>query len=564
VVTFHAEESVNQHSTSNQAPLGLGQSWEALVGHAARLQRIAVRDLFAADPKRFEIYSRECDGLLLDFSRQRLDHPAFLGLLQLAHDSLLKYRVADLLTGAHVNNTERRAALHTLLRAPHGDPLLHEGVDLRELVRAERAKLARFVHEIHGGSRTGATGERFTDVVNIGIGGSDLGPAMATEALTQYHTGHVRCHFVSSIDGCQLSDLTHVLDPARTLVIVCSKTFTTLETLSNARLARAWIAGRLGEAAVPRHFAAVSTNARAMDEFGVGADARFAMWDWVGGRYSIWSAIGIALELAIGTSNFEAFLAGGRSMDEHFHRAHFEDNLPVLLGLLAVWNRNFLDCGSHAVLPYDQRLARYPAYLQQLEMESLGKSVTREGRPVAWATGPVIWGEPGSNAQHSFFQLLHQGTGGISLDFLLPVQGSSDFAQQQDLAIANCLAQVQAFMAGYSADEAAADLASKGFPPRRIDELKGHKVHPGSRPASVLLFRKLDPHTLGLLVALYEHKVFVQSVLWDLNAYDQWGVELGKKLCDGLVPAVRDAARAGEAPAALQGLLARIHAWRQG
>ena len=272
----------------------------------------------------------------------------------------------------------------------------------------------------------------------------------------------------------------------------------------------------------------------------------------------MWSAIGIAVELAIGTPGFEAFLAGARSMDEHFRSAPLQNNLPVLLGLIGVWNRNFLGCGSHAVLPYDQRLARFPAYLQQLEMESLGKRVTRDGQPVEHATGPVIWGEPGSNAQHSFFQLLHQGTGGVSMDFLLPVQGSSAYAQQQDLAIANCLAQVQAFMAGYSEEEASADLAARGQPAT----LASHKVHPGSRPATVMLFQKLDPHTLGQLVALYEHKVYVQSVIWGINPFDQWGVELGKKLCEGLIPAVRDQARAGEAPAEIRALLERVHAWK--
>ncbi|MGH8722603.1 MAG: glucose-6-phosphate isomerase, partial [Burkholderiales bacterium] len=365
---------------------------------------------------------------------------------------------------------------------------------------------AAFVGDLHAGRRTGATGERFTDVVNIGIGGSDLGPAMATAALAPYDAGLLRCHFVSNVDGTQFADLAPVLDPARTLFIVCSKTFTTQETLANARRARAWIAGRLGEAAVPRHFAAVSTNAAAMDEFGVGRDARFAMWDWVGGRYSLWSAVGLILELAIGTAHFEAMLAGARAMDQHFRGAALGDNLPVLLGLLAHWNRNALGCGSHAVLPYTQRLARFPAYLQQLEMESLGKRVSRSGQPVAERTGAVIWGEPGSNAQHSFFQLLHQGTVEVSADFLLPLSGAAD-AEADELVIANCLAQVQALMAGH-------------------DTTEPHRAHPGSRPLSVIAFARLDPATLGALVALYEHKVFVESVLWDINPFDQWGVEL--------------------------------------
>ena len=413
----------------------------------------------------------------------------------------LRGQVDALLGGAVVNNTEGRAALHTLLRVPAGatvpavlDPLHAEVLD-------ERAKCAAFVRDIHEGRRKGLTSQRFTDVVNIGIGGSDLGPAMAVEALRPFHTGHVRCHFVSNVDGVQFADLANALDPARTLVIICSKTFTTQETLANARLARRWLAGKLGEGAVPKHFAAVSTNAAAMDAFGVGADARFAMWDWVGGRYSMWSAIGLALELAVGTKHFEAFLGGGHAMDEHFRAAAWHDNLPVLLGLLAVWNRNGLGNASHAVLPYTQRLARFSSYLQQLEMESLGKGVTRDGQPVDRATGPAIFGEPGSNAQHSFFQLLHQGSGGISLDFLLPVRPESGFEEARDLATAKCLAQAQALMAGYDEADIRAELGAKGLDAGRIDELLPHKLHPGSRPLTLLAFRQLDPHTLGTALA---------------------------------------------------------------
>jgi glucose-6-phosphate isomerase len=354
------------------------------------------------------------------------------------------------------------------------------------------------------------------------------------------------------------------LDAARTLFVVCSKTFTTQETLANARLARDWVVERLAEAAVPRHFAAVSTNAKAMDAFGVGADARFTMWDWVGGRYSMWSAIGLSLELAVGTRHFEAFLGGGHAMDEHFRHAHWRDNLPALLGLVAVWNRNFMDCGSHAVLPYTQRLARFPAYLQQLEMESLGKRVTREGEPVGCATGPVVWGEPGSNAQHSFFQLLHQGSGGVSLDILLPATQAGGFSQQQELALANGLAQAQAFMQGYDEAAARAELAARGLPPARVEALARHKVHPGSRPVSLILFRQLDPRTLGMLVALYEHKVYVQSVIWDVNAFDQWGVELGKQLAAGVLEAVRDASLARAQPPELQALLEHVARWQKG
>jgi glucose-6-phosphate isomerase len=489
---------------------------ESLAGHASRLAAIPVRELFAADPDRFRRFSREAANILLDFSRQRVDAPALAALVALAGARGLAARIAALFSGEVVNETENRAALHTLLRTPRGAAVPDALRERHAEVLAVRAQCAAFVRGVHEGTRTGAGGDRFSDVVNIGIGGSDLGPAMATTALAPYGAGKVRVHFVSNVDGTQFTDLAPALNPARTLVLVCSKTFTTQETLSNAKRIRAWLAGRLGEAAVPSHFAAVSTNDAAMDAFGVGRDARFAMWDWVGGRYSLWSAVGLSLELAIGTVEFEAMLAGAHAMDGHFQESGAGDSLPALLGLLAHWNRNALACESHAVLPYTQRLARLPAYLQQLEMESLGKRARRGGGAVAEFTGPVIWGEPGSNAQHSFFQLLHQGTVPVSADFLLALAGAAD-AQADELVIANCLAQIQALMSGHASPEA-------------------HRVHPGSRPLSLIAFPRLDPATLGALIALYEHKVFVESVLWDINPFDQWGVELGKKICGTLLP----------------------------
>jgi glucose-6-phosphate isomerase len=511
---------------------------DVLASHARRLAGTPVRAHFAGDPARFARFSRGACGILFDFSRQRLDDGALEQLVQLAGSCDLRGRVEALFSGAPVNSSEGRAALHTLLRVPAGRAPAGLARQHAEVI-AVRAQCAAFVREVHEGRRTGAGGARFTDVVSIGIGGSDLGPAMATAALAPYDAGLLRTHFVSNVDGTQFADLAPSLDPARTLVIVCSKTFTTQETLANARRVRAWLAGRLGEKAVPKHFAAVSTNHEAMNAFGVGADARFAMWDWVGGRYSLWSAVGLALELAIGTAHFEDLLAGAHAMDEHFRSAPVVDNLPALAGLLAHWNRNALGCASHAVLPYTQRLARLPAYLQQLEMESLGKRVTRDGKPVACSTGPVIWGEPGSNAQHSFYQLLHQGTAEVSADFLLPLAAAAD-AEADELAIANCLAQVQALMAGHDSPEP-------------------HRVHPGSRPLSLLVFPRLEPHTLGALVAFYEHRVFVESVLWDINPFDQWGVELGKKICASLLPL-------GEAspPAELAGLAAWIRRNRPG
>ncbi len=502
---------------------------EALESHARRLAGTPVARLFEDDPGRFGHCSREACGVLLDFSRQRVDGDALDALIGLADSTGLRGRIDALFDGRPVNETEHRAALHTLLRAPAGCALPESLAPLHAEVLAVRAQCAAFVADVHAGRRRGLGGARFTDVVNIGIGGSDLGPAMATAALAPYDAGLLRCHFVSNVDGTQFADLAPVLDPGSTLVIICSKTFTTQETLSNARRVREWLAASLGESAVPRHFAAVSVNGAAMDEFGVGSDARFAMWDWVGGRYSLWSAVGLSLELAIGTAHFESLLAGARAMDEHFRTSAWGHNLPALLGLIGHWNRNAGACGSHAVLPYSQRLARLPAYLQQLEMESLGKRTTRDGAPVTTKTGPVIWGEPGSNAQHSFFQLLHQGTADVSMDFLLPLTGAAD-RQADELVIANCLAQAHALMCGHASSEP-------------------YRVHPGSRPLSLIAFPRLDPRMLGTLIALYEHKVFVESVLWNINPFDQWGVELGKRICAGLLPLSRS-----RPPAELAGL----------
>ena len=538
------------------------RTWKALERHVVELRRTHVRDLIASDPQRFTHLSREAAGLLLDFSRQRLTSETLAQLIELAREVRLEQRITALLTGEPVNNTENRPALHTAVRRALDRPLIVMGRDVMHDVKAERAKLVSFVCGIHEGRITGHTGQRFDTVINIGIGGSDLGPVMAVEALARYRKPNLRFRFVSNVDGCQLADAIGEANPETTIVIVCSKTFTTLESMTNARRAREWIAGALGESAVPRHFAAVSVNQRAMDEFGVGPELRLTMWDWVGGRYSVWSSIGVALALAVGSNHFQEFLDGGREMDEHFAATPLDRNLPVLLGLIGVWNRNFLGIPSHAVLPYDQRLHRFPAYLQQLEMESNGKRVTRDGADVNYDTAAVLWGEPGSNAQHSFFQLLHQGTTGVALDFLAPVQSSCGWQEQQELALANCFAQAQAYMAGQSAEQVRKELAASGLDPAAVEALVPHKVHPGNRPSSVLLFQRLDPTTLGKLIALYEHKVFVQSVIWDINPFDQWGVELGKKLADKLVPAVRDPAGAKTQQHELSGLLDYVARWR--
>jgi glucose-6-phosphate isomerase len=486
-------------------------AWQRLKALAAPARQRSIADSFAAEPERSTRCIVDGAGITLDFSRQRASAQVLQLLSQLAEELDLRERIAGLYRGDIANPTENRQVLHTALRRDDA-PYATE-------VRAERERMLEFAESVRNGRVKGSAGETFELVVNIGIGGSDLGPAMAVEALRPFAAGAPRMAFVSNIDGCRLADTLAAADPRRTLFIVCSKTFTTLETRTNAESAKRWLAGKLGPEAVPAHFAAVSVNIPAMDAFGIHPDYRFAMWDWVGGRYSIWSSIGVSLAIAIGADGFRRFLAGGAAMDEHFASAPWERNLPALLGLLGVWNIEFLQLPTLAVLPYDDRLARFPAYLQQLDMESNGKRVRADGSSVFSQTAPVIWGEPGNNAQHSFFQMLHQGTPRAALDFLLPALSSCGDQQAHDLAIANCLAQAEAFAFGQAAENA-------------------HKVHEGNRPNSILMFRALDPATLGALIALYEHKVFTQSVVWGINAFDQWGVELGKKLATAIAPLV--------------------------
>ena len=532
-------------------------AWASLAEAAESLRTGTIQSLFDTDPQRVARFSVDGAGLRCDFSRQRADANVLHLFASLADQLQLRERISQMFDGELINTTERRAVLHTALRrigAP-GEVVRVQGVDVMPDVLRERARMLKFAESVRSGSVRGSTGQPFERVINIGIGGSDLGPAMAVEALHAHAAGAPRLAFVANVDGSQLVDALSSADPARTLFIVCSKTFSTQETRANALAARAWLQERLGAAAVPAHFAAVSVNAAAMDEFGVHPDYRFAIWDWVGGRYSIWSSIGVALAIALGADGFEAFLAGGRAMDEHFRHAPWEQNLPVLAAMFGVWNRNCLGLPSLAVLPYDQRLSRFPAYLQQLDMESNGKSVKRDGQPVFGPTAPVVWGEPGNMAQHSFFQLLHQGSPVAALEFILPRESSCGRPEQHQLAIANCLAQAEAFAFGQGAQRISAELRASGLDAQHVAELLPHKVHEGNRPSTLILFRRLDPRTLGSLIALYEHKVFVQSVVWGINAFDQWGVELGKKLCEGILPLVRDPAAALAASAAGTGPL---------
>ncbi|MEL7296796.1 MAG: glucose-6-phosphate isomerase [Pseudomonadota bacterium] len=538
-------------------------AWQKLKAHYKDwAQNAVIADLFQQDARRFQRFSVQLDDLLFDYSRQRVRPQTRNLLVGLARQANVEAMRDAMFAGEIINNTEQRAVLHTALRAASTSRAAVDGERVVRDVRQIREQMLVFVDGVLSGGIRGARGQRFTDVINVGIGGSDLGIAMAVKALHHVASG-LRVHTVSNVDGTQMADLAHQLDPATTLVVICSKTFTTLETMSNADLARQWIADALGESAVVNHFAAASTNHPAMDAFGVHPNYRFGFWDWVGGRYSLWSSVGLSIALGVGRDAFLELLSGARAVDRHFLSAPLGENVPVLMALLAIWNNNFLGARSQAILPYDNRLDRFPAYLQQLQMESNGKSVKRDGRKTRVETGQVVWGEAGSNAQHSFYQLLHQGTGSIPADFILPVRSSGAAQAQQDLAIANCLAQADALMLGFSQQQAADALALKGESEAEQQRLASHKEHPGNRPSSVFLLKALSAFSLGQLVALYEHKVFVEGVILGINSFDQWGVELGKQMAAALQSAVRKPAEAAALNSSTYGLLSRAARWRQ-
>jgi len=515
-------------------------AWQRLAALATRPGATAIRAHFAADPDRARRFTATFDDLTLDFSKTSIDSEALVALLDLAHAAGVGDFRRRLFAGEAVNATEGRAAMHMALRAP-ADAGMRAALpgsveDASALAAAEREKLRAFVAQIHDGTLRGATGERFEAVLNIGIGGSDLGPRMASEALTLAHGAKLKARFLSNVDGHGFAALARELDPARTLVLAASKTFTTLETMTNAGAARAWIAAALGEAAVGAHFAALSTNAKAVAAFGIAPERMFGFRDWVGGRYSLWSSIGLSIALAAGWEPFQAMLDGGRAMDLHFRDTDFADNLPVLLALTALWHINVLGYRNHCVLAYDARLSRLPAYLQQLEMESNGKSVMLDGRPVQRATCPVLFGEPGTDAQHSFMQLVHQGTQVIPVDFLLAAVPDHDRPEAHLILAANAFAQAEALLRGKTEAEVRTEMAAAGVAPASIDAVAPHRVFSGDRPSNTLLYRRLDGYTLGRLIALYEHKVAVLGAIWGIDSYDQWGVELGKVLAGGILP----------------------------
>lgn len=527
-----------------------------------------ITTLFAADPARATRFAARLDDLTLDFSKNAIDDAALDGLLALAGAADLDGFRRRLFAGDPVNVTEHRAAMHMALRAPEGVSMrasLPQGDDAAaDLARAERARMRAFTVAVHGGQKRGATGQAFTHVVNIGIGGSDLGPLMATQALTLGRTdSHLEARFLSNVDGHAFADTIRDLDPARTLVLVASKTFTTQETMMNAAAARAWIAGALGDAAVGRHFAALSTNLKAVAAFGIPSDHVFGFRDWVGGRYSLWSPIGLSIALAAGWERFQAMLDGAWSMDCHFRDAPFRENLPVLLALVGIWNVNALGHATQCVLAYDDRLKRFAAFLQQLEMESNGKRVTLSGDPVPWDTCPIVFGEPGTNAQHSFIQLVHQGTRPVPCDFILAANPDHDRPEAHLALAANAFAQAEALLVGRSEAAIRVQMAAQGVPQAEIDRIAPHRVAPGDRPSNTILFGRLDAFGLGRLIALYEHKVAVQGCLWGVDSFDQWGVELGKHLAGGILPELGDDTGPHAHDSSTNALIARFLALRR-
>ncbi len=521
-----------------------------------------MRLAFASDPERFERFSASVGDFLFDWSKCAVDEETMRLLWDLALAADLPKRRKAMFDGDKINVTENRAVLHTALRAPRGGKLVVDGEDVIAQVHAVLDAMAAFSDAVRTGKATGATGKKITDIVNIGIGGSDLGPAMATLALAPWHDGP-RTHYVSNVDGAHIHDTLKGLNPETTLFIIASKTFTTIETMTNAETARKWVETALGSAATAMHFAAVSTALDKVDAFGIARDRVFGFWDWVGGRYSLWGAIGLPIMIAVGADNFRDFLAGAHAMDEHFQSAPLERNLPVLLGLIGYWHRVICGYPSRAVIPYDQRLSRFPAYLQQLDMESNGKRVTLDGTAATTPTGPLVWGEPGTNGQHAFFQLLHQGTDIIPVEFLAAAEGHEpDLRHQHDLLLANVLAQSAALMKGRTLEEARAQMLAKGMEAAEVDRIAPHRVFTGNRPSVTLIYKMLDPHTFGRLIALYEHRVFVEGVLFGINSFDQWGVELGKELATGLLPVVEGKQDASSTDASTGGLVRHIHGLR--
>jgi glucose-6-phosphate isomerase len=535
-------------------------TWQALQQHLNLAKTWQARDLFADDPSRFDKFSLETAGLFLDYSKNIVDEKTLSLLCALARDAQVEAKRDAMFAGNEINRTEHRAVLHTALRRPREDKLLLDGKDVVTDVHAVLDRVADFTDRVRSGAWRGFDNREITDVVNIGIGGSYLGPKMTCQALRSFAHPRLKSHFVSNVDGHDLDALLPQIDPATTLFIISSKTFSTSETMTNAQSARAWFLKHAAEKELPRHFVAVSTNLKLVTAFGIAPENMFPFWDWVGGRYSVWSAIGLSLALSIGIDNFKEFLAGAHAMDTHFQNAPLEKNLPAIMALIGIWNRNFLGSTSISIAPYHQDLSFFPGYLQQLEMESNGKRVQMDGSQVAVATCPVIWGDTGTNGQHAYFQMLHQGTDITPVDFIAALKPSHHLENHQVRLLANCFAQSEAFMRGKNAEEVRADMATQGLSEDEIARLIPHRTFPGNRPSNTILMDALTPSTLGALIALYEHKVFVQGAIWGINSFDQWGVELGKVLAQNIEAELTGQTKDAQHDSSTNGLIARARA----
>ncbi|HRJ13687.1 MAG TPA: glucose-6-phosphate isomerase [Saprospiraceae bacterium] len=536
-------------------------AWQKLLSHYEAIKLVQMRDLFAADAQRFDTFSLRFEDLLADYSKNILTTETLDLLLQLARETQLPQAIAQMFAGETINETENRAVLHTALRNRSGRPVLVNGADVMPAVHAVLTSMEQFCAQIHSGDWRGYSGERITDIVNIGIGGSDLGAVMVTEALRPYWAEGIRAHFVSNVDGTHIAETLRRVRPESTLFIISSKTFTTQETMANAYSARQWfLEAARDEAHVAKHFVAVSTNAGAVQKFGIDPANMFEFWDWVGGRYSLSSAIGLSIALTIGYEHFSALLDGLHAMDEHFRTAPLERNLPVLLALIGVWYNNFFGAETEAILPYDQYLHRFPAYFQQGNMESNGKNTDRNGQLVGYQTGPILWGEPGTNGQHAFYQLIHQGTKLIPCDFIAPAISHNPIGEHHKLLMSNFFAQTEALMKGKTAEEVRAELAAAGKSEQEIEALLPFKVFPGNRPSNSILLQQITPRSLGILIALYEHKIFAQGIIWNIFSFDQWGVELGKQLANNILPELQNDSLVSSHDASTNGL---INAWKE-
>jgi glucose-6-phosphate isomerase len=535
-------------------------AWQALQEHQREMVEVHMRDLFGQDPQRFERFSLRTGDILFDYSKNRVTQETMRLLCDLARQANVAGKIEAMFTGEKYNNTEKRAVLHVALRNRSNQPIFVDGVNVMPEVNRVLAHMRAFSEEVHSGKWTGYTGKPITDVVNIGIGGSDLGPKMVCEALKPYGKPGLRVHFVSNVDSTDLVETLKLVNPETVLFLVASKTFTTQETMTNAQTAREWfLAVAKDEAAIARHFAAMSTNTAAVAKFGIDPKNMFEFWDWVGGRYSLWSAIGLSIALYLGMDNYEALLGGAHAVDDHFRTTPFEKNVPVIMGLLGIWYNNFFDAQSHAILPYDQYLLHFPSYFQQGDMESNGKGVTREGERIqGYSTGPIIWGQPGTNGQHAFYQLIHQGTKLIPCDFLAAAQSHNPRGDHHPILLSNYLAQTEALMKGKTPDEVRLELVAQGMSGTELEELVSHKTFPGNRPTNSFLYPKLTPAVLGSLIALYEHKIFTQGAIWDVNSFDQWGVELGKQLAKVILPELKSDAQVQSHDASTNGLINAI------